>query len=111
MSEPTVYGSGTGANADAPKVFYTDFVARPADLSPNPAAIARGECGCFVCCEKRDEHLTGRDALFYRWSNRRMIVCETCGCKRCPHGTDHRHECTGSNEPGQPGSRYGGASA
>lgn len=37
-----------------------------------------------------------------------MIVCETCGNKRCPHSTDHNNACTGSNDPGQPGSRYGG---
>ena len=35
-----------------------------------------------------------------------MILCSLCGNKRCPHATDHRHECTGSNEPGQPGSSY-----
>ena len=37
----------------------------------------------------------------------RFVVCATCGNKRCPHATDHRHACTGSNEPGQPGSVYG----
>ena len=36
-----------------------------------------------------------------------MIVCPTCGNKRCPRATDHRFTCTNSNEPGQPGSRYG----
>ncbi|WP_208457748.1 hypothetical protein, partial [Burkholderia vietnamiensis] len=36
-----------------------------------------------------------------------MILCLVCGNKRCPHATDHRHACTGSNEPGQPGSVYG----
>ena len=36
----------------------------------------------------------------------RMIVCATCGNKRCPHATDHRHACTGSNELGQKGSAY-----
>lgn len=36
----------------------------------------------------------------------RMFCCETCGNKRCPHATDHRLTCTGSNEPGQPGSSY-----
>jgi hypothetical protein len=35
-----------------------------------------------------------------------MIVCPTCGNKRCPHASDHRYECTQSNEPGQPGSVY-----
>jgi hypothetical protein len=36
----------------------------------------------------------------------RMIVCSVCGNKRCPHANDHRHACTGSNEP--PGSTYEG---
>lgn len=36
----------------------------------------------------------------------RMIVCETCGNKRCPHATDHRNACSGSNEPGQKGSSW-----
>lgn len=35
-----------------------------------------------------------------------MIVCPNCGNKRCPKATDHNHRCTGSNEPGQAGSRY-----
>jgi len=38
--------------------------------------------------------------------NTRMILCVECGNKRCPHATDHRFTCTGSNEPGQIGSRY-----
>ena len=36
----------------------------------------------------------------------RMILCETCGNKRCPHATNHELPCTGSNAPGQPGSDY-----
>lgn len=36
----------------------------------------------------------------------KMILCPTCGNKRCPHANDHRNECTGSNEAGQPGSAY-----
>lgn len=35
-----------------------------------------------------------------------MILCPECGNKRCPKATDHRHDCTGSNEPGQLGSRF-----
>lgn len=38
----------------------------------------------------------------------RMILCPTCGNKRCPKATDHDLDCTGSNEPNQPGSIYGG---
>jgi hypothetical protein len=36
----------------------------------------------------------------------RMVVCETCGNKRCPKATNHLNECTGSNEPGQKGSSF-----
>lgn len=35
-----------------------------------------------------------------------MIVCSVCGNKRCPKATFHGNECTGSNEPNQPGSSY-----
>lgn len=35
-----------------------------------------------------------------------MIVCPSCGNKRCPHVSDHRLACTDSNEPGQEGSIY-----
>lgn len=37
---------------------------------------------------------------------RRMILCPECGNKRCPKATDHKLECTNSNEPGQAGSDY-----
>ncbi len=37
---------------------------------------------------------------------RSFIVCPTCGNKRCPKATFHEFRCTGSNEPGQPGSDY-----
>lgn len=36
----------------------------------------------------------------------RFVVCPECGNKRCPHANDHRHACTGSNEPSQEGSAY-----
>lgn len=35
-----------------------------------------------------------------------FIVCTICGNKRCPHAANHENRCTGSNEPGQVGSRY-----
>ena len=37
----------------------------------------------------------------------RMFLCPRCGNKRCPRATDHREPCSGSNDPGQLGSRYG----
>ncbi len=36
----------------------------------------------------------------------RMILCPQCGNKRCPKASDHRLDCTSSNDPGQPGSLY-----
>lgn len=35
-----------------------------------------------------------------------MIVCVTCGNKRCPHATDCALACTNSNAPNQKGSSY-----
>jgi len=54
-------------------------------------------CPCWTCLAEA----AGEGAMFLP-----MIVCEHCGNKRCPHATHHEHPCTGSNEPGQPGSRY-----
>lgn len=35
-----------------------------------------------------------------------MHLCPHCGNKRCPGAANHNNECSGSNEPGQPGSLY-----
>jgi hypothetical protein len=35
-----------------------------------------------------------------------MVLCNTCGNKRCPHATDHENACTNSNEAGQKGSIF-----
>jgi hypothetical protein len=51
-------------------------------------------CGCWRCHEERGEKI-----MF-------MILCPTCGNKRCPHAADHELRCTNSNELGQPGSAY-----
>jgi hypothetical protein len=51
------------------------------------------KCWCYNCATPE-----------YRMSH--MIVCPTCGNKRCPKSTDHNLACTNSNDPGQPGSRY-----
>lgn len=49
-------------------------------------------------------------ACFYAHDPDRLrsifIVCTTCGNKRCPKGTDHDWDCTGSNASGQEGSMY-----
>lgn len=60
------------------------------------------KCECTRCLTERDERTD------YGWpiTATRMILCEHCGNKRCPHANDHRNDCTNSNEPGQPGSNY-----
>lgn len=60
------------------------------------------ECECYACIGSKPVS----KGSWITIGLTRMIVCPTCGNKRCPHGTDHRNECSGSNEPGQSGSRY-----
>jgi len=64
----------------------------------DPAGQASSRCWCQTC---RPITLT----------DMRMVLCPDCGNKRCPHANDHRNACTGSNEPGQPGSAYPAAQA
>jgi hypothetical protein len=59
------------------------------------------ECWCERC--DKEQASPNEISLFLRF---RMNLCPICGYKRCPRATDHRNECTGSNEPGQPGSSY-----
>ena len=59
-------------------------------------------CGqCFTCLDRPDLGLRNP-------TSQRMVLCPECGNKRGPQATHHGHDCTGSNRPGQPGSRYGG---
>ncbi len=62
-------------------------------------------CECRACLRDRQEGTTIA-GVWMPAEVLRMVVCEQCGNKRCPHANDHRNECTGSNEPGQPGSAY-----
>lgn len=65
-------------------------------------------CDCYACsvaAAKADPvslagHPFGHPLLA------RMILCETCGNKRCPHAANHRLACTDSNDVGQAGSLY-----
>ena len=67
------------------------------------SALSAGLCGCRQCLRDRDVRAHG-----FPLEVCLMILCKTCGNKRCPHATDHRNACTGSNAVGQPGSAYGG---
>jgi len=60
------------------------------------------EENCGQCYNCLDDHNAGlENPVLYM-----MIVCKVCGNKRCPHATNHKENCTGLNEPNQPGSRY-----
>lgn len=65
-------------------------------------ALAQPEqCICHRCINEKDL----REGAF-PLSSTRMILCPECGNKRCPKASDHRLDCTGSNESGQEGSVY-----
>ena len=65
------------------------------------------KCHCYECRKDDIVGFLDNDEKFpITYAMSRMIVCPTCGNKRCPHATDHNNPCTGSNKPGQPGSRY-----
>jgi hypothetical protein len=55
---------------------------------------AAGLCCCWACIGERKENAPI------------MIVCPTCGNKRCPKASNHTLACTNSNTPGQRGSIY-----
>lgn len=58
-------------------------------------------CWCYNCLKDVRDPESGWPVTMSR-----MILCPVCGNKRCPMATDHSYTCTGSNNPGQPGSRY-----
>jgi hypothetical protein len=61
------------------------------------AGVEPVACRCSVCEPQGDGFKIGM----------RMILCQKCGNKRCPHATHHIFACTNSNESGQLGSNYG----
>jgi hypothetical protein len=81
-----------GMNGDAMKKAMAEYV-KPSAPAWHDAPNAPDRCWCQTC---RPITLT----------DYRMVLCPECGNKRCPKATDHRNACTGSNEPGQPGSSY-----
>ena len=73
------------ANEKALQGAPADHIADASNMVP--------KCGCHTCQPVTLE-------------NMRFVACPECGNKRCPKANDHRNACTGSNEPGQPGSAY-----
>ena len=69
-----------------------------------PADHGSPTCWCTTC----DEDLFPEPDLLVGRRFTTMIVRPNCANKRCPRATNHRLDCTGSNDPSQQGSRYGG---
>jgi len=61
---------------------------------------------CHYCRRLYENSIAGKNHNDLSFLNYRMIVCPTCGNKRCPKASDHDLACINSNEPGQPGSVY-----
>lgn len=81
----------------------------PDDIATEPSGLMRPDwsdpCGCRTCLRVRNATVRiGNESVPVELT--RMILCPTCGNKRCPHANDHHNACSGSNEPGQPGSAY-----
>ena len=63
-------------------------------------------CWCATCDAFERDLVAEKTGDWVVRLTRVMIVCPDCGNKRCPKATRHDQPCTGSNEPGQPGSAY-----
>jgi len=74
------------------------------DFGSSDCSSAPCSMPCHTCIYEFD--LRHPQMPFLHLDSARMILCEHCGNKRCPHASDHRLECTGSNASGQPGSVY-----
>jgi hypothetical protein len=92
--EPFAYTTGTyGGHFTLEPMNPAITIPKGFALYLHPPATAPEQCWCRTC-----RPITQAD--------NRMVLCPDCGNKRCPKATDHRNACTGSNEPGQPGSSY-----
>lgn len=79
----------------------------PARCSPSARSFpAPGMAGCGRCEDARLEAKAAASGNWYDALATGMMVCPECGNKRCPRAAWHGNACTGSNEPGQPGSAY-----
>lgn len=86
------FGDGYYRNFDLARRLEKALQGAPADHIADASNMVP-KCGCHTCQPVTLE-------------NMRFVACPECGNKRCPKANDHRNACTGSNEPGQPGSAY-----
>lgn len=96
--------SGKGSRPRPFSVDQDQFAANWAAIFGNKKStgvVEKPGCYCYNC----NKNYTAPGETF-AYVTGRMIVCPECGNKRCPHATDHSFDCTNSNDPAQPGSRY-----
>lgn len=97
-----------GGKGSAPRPFSVSqeqFAANWDNIKKEPTRVWDGvECCCHKCI--KEKNLVVSEGSYFPLSTHRMILCPTCGNKRCPHASDHNLACTDSNEPGQAGSVY-----
>jgi hypothetical protein len=65
------------------------------------------KCDCWECRSDNVIFQIQELGITLTEDMNRMFLCPKCGNKRCPRATSHREPCSGSNEPGQLGSRFG----
>ena len=59
------------------------------------------DCSCHSCINRRGDMIGGLPRQMCE-----MILCPSCGNKRCPRANFHENVCTNSNTLGQVGSAY-----
>jgi len=57
------------------------------------------DCGCASCSSEQSKSQKGD--LTSLPEAVKMVLCEECGNKRCPHAFNHDFNCSGSNDLGQ----------
>jgi hypothetical protein len=77
---------------DWSKVEHGPFSGPECSLAASDSPAFRNRYCCHACFARSGVLMMGR-----------MILCPTCGNKRCPKASDHELACTGSNESGQAG--------
>ncbi len=65
--------------------------------------IPKEQCECHQCIK---DHNLKYPRTGLPLNTMRMILCPICGNKRCPHASNHRFECTRSNDVNQKGSIF-----
>lgn len=91
--------AASGAVCNDPRTVVGLDVSFPTEKHMNFAPDEK--CDCHRCIAEQGLGVGGLPLNMLK-----MILCPVCGNKRCPKANDHRNDCTGSNEPGQPGSAY-----